>query len=50
MRGILLDIEGTTTPTAFVRDTLFPFARRHLRAFLESLDASDLDALAARHA
>ena len=32
---ILLDIEGTTTPIAFVTDTLFPYARTHLRAFLE---------------
>jgi enolase-phosphatase E1 len=32
---ILLDIEGTTTPIAFVTETLFPYARAHLRAFLE---------------
>ena len=32
--AIVLDIEGTTTPIAFVYDVLFPFARRHLRAFL----------------
>lgn len=29
-RGILLDIEGTTTPIAFVYDVLFPFARKRL--------------------
>jgi enolase-phosphatase E1 len=32
---ILLDIEGTTTPIAFVTDTLFPYARRHLPIYLE---------------
>lgn len=33
--AILLDIEGTTTPIAFVYEVLFPFARRHLREFLK---------------
>ena len=32
---MLLDIEGTTTPVAFVHETLFPFARAQTRAFLE---------------
>jgi enolase-phosphatase E1 len=32
---ILLDIEGTTTPLAFVTRTLFPYARAHLPRFLE---------------
>ena len=32
---ILLDIEGTTTPIAFVTGTLFPYARVHLPAYLE---------------
>jgi len=32
--AIVLDIEGTTTPIAFVQDALFPFARRHLREYL----------------
>jgi enolase-phosphatase E1 len=36
VRAVLLDIEGTTTPIAFVHDVLFPFARRHARAFLEA--------------
>jgi len=31
---LLLDIEGTTTPIAFVTDTLFPYARARLAAFL----------------
>jgi len=34
IRAILLDIEGTTTPIAFVKDVLFPFARRNAAAFL----------------
>jgi len=34
-RVILLDIEGTTTPIAFVTETLFPYARTHLTTFLE---------------
>jgi len=29
IRGILLDIEGTTTPISFVYDVLFPYARAH---------------------
>jgi enolase-phosphatase E1 len=33
-RGLLLDVEGTTTSISFVYDTLFPYARRNLRAFL----------------
>jgi enolase-phosphatase E1 len=33
-RAVLLDIEGTTTPIAFVYRTLFPYARTHLRRFL----------------
>jgi enolase-phosphatase E1 len=33
-RAIVTDIEGTTTSLAFVHDVLFPYARRHLRAFL----------------
>jgi enolase-phosphatase E1 len=32
--AIVLDIEGTTTPIAFVRDVLFPYARRHLGSYL----------------
>lgn len=31
---ILLDIEGTAAPISFVYETLFPYARRHLRQFL----------------
>lgn len=32
--GILLDIEGTTTPVDFVYSVLFPYARQHLREYL----------------
>jgi enolase-phosphatase E1 len=33
-RGMLLDIEGTTSSVSFVFDVLFPFARRELANFL----------------
>ncbi len=32
--AVLTDIEGTTTPIAFVRDELFPYARARLPSFL----------------
>ena len=32
--AIVMDIEGTTTPIAFVRDVLFPYARARLPAFI----------------
>jgi enolase-phosphatase E1 len=32
--GVVLDIEGTTTPVSFVYDVLFPYARARLRQFL----------------
>lgn len=31
---VLLDVEGTTTAKSFVFDVLFPYARRHLAAFV----------------
>jgi enolase-phosphatase E1 len=34
--AVLTDIEGTTTPIAFVHRTLFPFARARLPGFLET--------------
>jgi enolase-phosphatase E1 len=40
IRAVLLDIEGTTTPIAFVTDVLFPYVRRHLRRYLEQHFAS----------
>jgi enolase-phosphatase E1 len=41
IRCILLDIEGTTTPIAFVHDVLFSFARAHASEFLKDNIASD---------
>ena len=38
--AVLLDIEGTTTPMAFVHDVLFPFARTHLADWLEARSSS----------
>lgn len=34
--AIVLDIEGTTTPMAYVTDVLFPYARRALPAYVEA--------------
>jgi len=43
IQAVLLDIEGTTTPIAFVYEVLFPFARKALRSYLrEHLEAPDL--------
>ena len=45
-RAILLDIEGTTTPIAFVYDVLFPYARAHAAAYLrENPDSEAIDLL-----
>ncbi|MDH4199706.1 MAG: acireductone synthase [Spirochaetia bacterium] len=33
--AILTDIEGTISPIAFVKETLFPYARRHLSDYLQ---------------
>ena len=41
VRGILLDIEGTTTPIAFVHEVLFSYARAHARDFLRNNQDSD---------
>jgi enolase-phosphatase E1 len=35
VRVVLLDVEGTTTPVAFVYEELFPFARRRLPGYLD---------------
>lgn len=40
VRGILLDIEGTTTPVYFVTKTLFPYASRKLETFLRENSAN----------
>jgi enolase-phosphatase E1 len=34
IRCVLLDIEGTTTPVAFVHEVLFPYARTHVKSYL----------------
>jgi enolase-phosphatase E1 len=34
VRGLVLDIEGTTTPVSFVYDVLFPYAREHLASYV----------------
>ena len=36
VRGLVLDIEGTTTPVSFVYDVLFPYAREHVASFVTS--------------
>jgi len=33
-QAVVTDIEGTTTPLAFVREVLFPYAREHLPDFV----------------
>jgi len=55
IQAILLDIEGTTTPMAFVVEVLFPYARNHLRRHLEQhatspMYASLFDRLRHEHA
>jgi len=55
VHSILLDIEGTTTPISFVHDVLFPYARVHLRPYLEQYSDSlevraDLARLREEHA
>ena len=36
VRGLVLDIEGTTTPVSFVYDVLFPYAEVHLEYWVAS--------------
>lgn len=36
IKAIVTDIEGTTSSIDFVHQTLFPYARQHLRAFLKA--------------
>jgi enolase-phosphatase E1 len=54
VRAVLLDIEGTTTPIAFVHGVLFPYARAHLRDYLRRAWSAEstreaIDKLAAEH-
>jgi enolase-phosphatase E1 len=40
--AVVLDVEGTTTPVAFVYEVLFPFARVHVDEFLQrNSDSAD---------
>ena len=55
IRGVVLDIEGTTTPIAFVHDVLFSYARAHVKDFLAKHAAEDdvrkdIELLRAEHA
>jgi enolase-phosphatase E1 len=51
VRAILLDIEGTTTPIAFVHDVLFGYARDHVEEFLAvNSVAEDIALLREEHA
>ena len=55
IRGVLLDIEGTTTPIAFVHEVLFSYARSEVRSFLREHFVStellaDLQQLREEHA
>jgi enolase-phosphatase E1 len=51
VRGILLDIEGTTTPIAFVHDVLFSYAREHVNEFLAANSVEeDIELLREEHA
>ncbi|HJY30137.1 MAG TPA: acireductone synthase [Pyrinomonadaceae bacterium] len=51
IRAILLDIEGTTTPIAFVHEVLFSYARDHAKEFLASnADPEDIARLREEHA
>ena len=36
IRAVLTDIEGTTSSLAFVKDVLFPYARKHLPGFVRT--------------
>jgi len=43
IRAILLDIEGTTTPIAFVHEVLFSYAREHAKEFLtNNIDSEEV--------
>src|SRR6185436_18990525 len=51
IRAILLDIEGTTTPIAFVHEVLFSYARDHAKEFLAShTDTDDIARLREEYA
>src|SRR3546814_18721951 len=41
IKAIVTDIEGTTSSIDFVHQTLFPYARQHLRRFLREQAGDD---------
>jgi enolase-phosphatase E1 len=41
IEAVLLDIEGTTTPIAFVHDVLFPYSRERLSAWFAARSPAD---------
>jgi len=45
IRVVLLDIEGTTTPIAFVHDTLFPFAAARLESWFVGAQAKTVESI-----
>jgi 5-methylthioribose kinase len=45
VRAIVVDIEGTTSSIAFVKDELFPFARQHIPAYVRDHAAEIRDIL-----
>jgi enolase-phosphatase E1 len=55
VEAVLLDVEGTTTPVAFVYEVLFPHARAHMREFLrrhgrdDPAARADIDQLRREH-
>ncbi len=50
IRAVVTDIEGTTTPIAFVHEVLFPYARKRLAAFVEQNEGDPEVASALRDA
>lgn len=34
-QAVVLDIEGTVAPISFVHEVMFPYAKKHLKAYLE---------------
>ncbi|XP_075534675.1 enolase-phosphatase E1-like isoform X1 [Dermacentor variabilis] len=48
IEAVVLDIEGTVISISFVKDVLFPFARKNIRAYLDShWDEPELKAIVA---
>lgn len=50
IRAVVTDIEGTTTPLAFVHEVLFPYARKRLAAFVTDNESDPEVAVALRDA